>query len=71
MIYSDTTILTKFRLLKFDVNLFSVEDVAENKVQADEIEGIDEGGPLRGCYHGMDTIIDKFRKTDIAQYNSQ
>ena len=71
MIYSEAAILTKFRLLEFDVNLFSIENIAEDEVETNEIEGINERGPLQWRDDGMDAIIDHLREADIAQDNGE
>lgn len=70
VVYKFVTSVFPF-LLKLDVDLLAVEDVADGEVEQHEVESIAERGPLVGCDDGMDGIIDHLGDADVAQKDGE
>ena len=63
--------ITSALALEFNVDLLAVEDVADEEIEGDEIEGISEGSPLERRDNGVDPTIDGLRNADVAQKNGE
>ena len=57
--------------LEFDVDLLAVEDVADEEIEGDEIEGVSEGSPLERRNDGMYGVVDHLRDAEVAQKNGE
>ena len=63
--------ITSALALEFNVDLLAVEDVADEEIEGDEIEGVSEGSPLERRNDGVDGVVDHLRDAEVAQKNGE